>query len=495
MRPTATWFVVAGALFVIDALVLFVFGTNAPGPILSNLVQLGMGIVSVLACYSASRRSGLLGRYFWRLMTATFSIWVLGQSAGTYAELFSHPEVLPVSELMFALSGAPFGMALFLDPEHESSRFDRLHILDFLQVLLFYVTVYLRFSHSDLAPASGNAAWSRALCYDSVLTGSFLLRTILTDSKPVRRLFGRMLGFLALSTAADTYANYPGGRVWVSGEWFDLVWISLTLMPLLIAVTWHVRDCPESTGLPARSQSIIIQQFFPLLYPSLTFCLSGGVAATHPNWAVLLVVGSFGCFSGRLLVTQSRLQSSERSLWELNRRLAQLSSLDGLTSVANRRMFDQTIQEEWRRACRTDDALSLIMIDLDHFKPLNDAFGHQRGDECLVRIAAELKSHMRRSGDLVARFGGEEFVVLLPKTGIGEAMYQAERIRHAVESLAIQHPTSKSGVVTASFGVAAAAPDACPDAYTLLRAADQALYAAKRAGRNCVSCTPERAVA
>jgi diguanylate cyclase (GGDEF)-like protein len=153
------------------------------------------------------------------------------------------------------------------------------------------------------------------------------------------------------------------------------------------------------------------------------------------------------------------------------------------------------MEEEWRRACRNDDPLSLIMIDLDHFKALNDSFGHQRGDECLIRIATELRSHVRRSGDLIARFGGEEFVVLLPQTGIHEAMYQAERIRHAVELLGIQHPTSKSGVVTASFGVAAATPDVCPDAYTLLRAADQALYAAKRAGRNCVTCTPQRAVA
>src|SRR5581483_34449 len=114
----AVWIVVAGALFVMEALVIFVFGTHAPGPILSNLVQLGMGITCVLACSAASRRSGPLGCYFWRLMTATFLIWVIGQSVGTYAELFLHPELLPGSELLFALSAAPFGMALFLDPEH-----------------------------------------------------------------------------------------------------------------------------------------------------------------------------------------------------------------------------------------------------------------------------------------------------------------------------------------------------------------------------------------
>ena len=126
------------------------------------------------------------------------------------------------------------------------------------------------------------------------------------------------------------------------------------------------------------------------------------------------------------------------------------------------------------------------MIDVDYFKALNDSLGHTHGDECLIRVASELKSQVRRAGDLVARFGGEEFVILLPLMGAAQAAALAESARRGIAELGLPHPGSPFGVVTASFGVAVAELDLFHEAQTLVQAADRALYGAKRDGRNRV---------
>lgn len=167
--------------------------------------------------------------------------------------------------------------------------------------------------------------------------------------------------------------------------------------------------------------------------------------------------------------------------------LQRLSSLDGLTEIANRRKLDEYLDREWKRAIRTRHPLSLIMCDIDFFKDYNDAYGHQKGDECLKKVAMTLCNKLRRPGDLVARYGGEEFAAILPDTEAGDAGLVAEALRTGVEALGITHSSSSiSKVVTISLGVATLIPqrDSSPD--QLIMAADQALYQAKRDGRNRV---------
>lgn len=172
---------------------------------------------------------------------------------------------------------------------------------------------------------------------------------------------------------------------------------------------------------------------------------------------------------------------------EAQAELERLATRDGLTSVANRRCFDQTLNTEWRRATREARALSLLMIDVDYFKFYNDTYGHQGGDECLRRIAAAMSGVVKRSSDSVARYGGEEFAILLPATDPEGASLVAERIRAAVESLAMPH--EKSGVadhVTVSIGVASAIVSTGGMPTQLVGVADAALYRAKKEGRNRV---------
>jgi diguanylate cyclase (GGDEF)-like protein len=165
--------------------------------------------------------------------------------------------------------------------------------------------------------------------------------------------------------------------------------------------------------------------------------------------------------------------------------LQQLATRDGLTGLANRRCFDDTLQAEWQRALRQQQALSLLMVDVDNFKHYNDAYGHVGGDECLQRVAAAVASEMR-ANDLVARYGGEEFAVILPNQSLKGAAIVAERIRSRVEQLQLPNLAPDS-VVTVSIGAATALPAPESDAGQLVATADAALYRAKHMGRNRIS--------
>ncbi|HEX2556243.1 MAG TPA: diguanylate cyclase [Microvirga sp.] len=179
----------------------------------------------------------------------------------------------------------------------------------------------------------------------------------------------------------------------------------------------------------------------------------------------------------------------------LEERLRQQASEDGLTGLANRRAFDERLEEEWRRARRGGRWLGLLCLDVDHFKQYNDHLGHVQGDACLRRIGEVLRERCRMS-DFVARTGGEEFCIILPDTDPAGAAVVAEGVRAAVEGLNLVHPGSPGGTVTASIGVASLQPSMDEAATTLLNRADQALYEAKRAGRNrIVSATPLRSAA
>ena len=160
---------------------------------------------------------------------------------------------------------------------------------------------------------------------------------------------------------------------------------------------------------------------------------------------------------------------------------------DGLTGIANRRHFDVAIEREHRRARRHGTPLSLLMIDIDHFKAYNDHYGHQKGDQCLIQVAAALSGMLKRSADLMARYGGEEFAMILPDTDTAQATQMAETIRARAEALAIVHAHGgNSGVVTVSIGVATRSVASAINIDTLIGAADRALYQAKRRGRNRV---------
>ena len=179
-----------------------------------------------------------------------------------------------------------------------------------------------------------------------------------------------------------------------------------------------------------------------------------------------------------------RRRRAETELLEANDRLEVMAATDALTGLANRRAFERVLQQEWRRAIRAQTPLALMMLDADWFKSLNDTQGHAAGDRVLRAIGGCIQQNALRPSDVAARYGGEEFVVIMPETDAEGALVIAERMRQAIQALALPHAGSASGVVTVSVGVASGWPQTEAGGAQLLRQADGALYDAKAAGRN-----------
>lgn len=229
--------------------------------------------------------------------------------------------------------------------------------------------------------------------------------------------------------------------------------------------------------------------------------LIGILVSTYLNgdidWTFLNLTYTFSSFLGMTLAYATDRQHRENYLQncmiELNRielmqqaqQLSLLSQQDALTGLANRRYLDETLDNEWRRALRHETPLTIMMVDIDFFKPYNDSLGHLKGDQCLKDIATAISSIAARSGDLVARYGGEEFLLLFPMTNAQQAKIQAERLMNAIKKIAIVHPCSSvSPYVTISVGVATTIPRLNDSISAFVSRADHALYQAKTNGRN-----------
>jgi diguanylate cyclase (GGDEF)-like protein len=223
-------------------------------------------------------------------------------------------------------------------------------------------------------------------------------------------------------------------------------------------------------------------------------CASNGLSAE--NWCVMpkgakrlyLAIDAGPIFndSGEVVAVVESLRDITAQK-QAEAELQALASSDGLTNIGNRRFFDQRLNDEWRRASRQGSPMSLLLVDIDFFKQYNDAFGHQSGDECLRLVAATIVRQLFRSGDVAARYGGEEFAVILPDTDAIGAFEVGERIREAIEALALPHPAADGvGFVTGSIGVASVDVSPAHPMEQLVCFADIALYRAKDAGRNQV---------
>ncbi len=205
------------------------------------------------------------------------------------------------------------------------------------------------------------------------------------------------------------------------------------------------------------------------------------VRASQEPW-----VAEFAPLAAALDDMAAKLAAREEELQIANQHLEELASLDGLSGLANRRGFDREIEREWHRAGEKCAPLALMMVDIDHFKLFNDRYGHVAGDTCLRAVGETLSLVTLDEAVLVARYGGEEFALLLPGLDLERAGAIAEEARKAVEDLQINHSESPCGYVTVSIGVESVIPDKFQSTADLIEAADTALYAAKRRGRNNV---------
>ena len=197
--------------------------------------------------------------------------------------------------------------------------------------------------------------------------------------------------------------------------------------------------------------------------------------------------GLVATFGAAFIAVSVMLGTQLRRRMRAESELVLLARTDGLTGLNNRRSFGEVLDREWRRARRARSVFSLLFVDVDRFKAYNDTYGHQAGDDALAAVARCIGENIRRPADTAARYGGEEFVVLLPDTPETGAAQIAERIRAAIDELALEHAGSEHGHITASIGLASWTPEDDEEAGSVIKAADEALYYAKATGRNKVA--------
>ncbi|MBE9113125.1 diguanylate cyclase [Nodosilinea sp. LEGE 07298] len=217
----------------------------------------------------------------------------------------------------------------------------------------------------------------------------------------------------------------------------------------------------------------------------------------HPVWGILVVhacgehrqwqpfeANMLQHFADQLTTALNQAELYQQ-LQAANRELDRISKVDSLTQLANRRWLDEYLTQEWQRLAREHKPLSVVLADVDFFKPYNDTYGHAAGDQCLIDIANAIHHGVRRPADLAARYGGEEFALVLPDTDTAGAIRVVQMVRHHLQILGLPHGASPSSpTITLSFGIATLVPTPGSPAESILAAADQALYAAKDAGRN-----------
>jgi diguanylate cyclase (GGDEF)-like protein len=317
------------------------------------------------------------------------------------------------------------------------------------------------------------------------------VRLLGVETAPCRHFFFVLTAYLLTSTLFAAVRN----RLILTGT---SPFLELMLLPQYVVFgLLCLRPSPRwlESYHPNPPLVYVTESLSPLFLGLGLLGVSISILSHHPALgaigASIAVIG----YGIRNVITQSEQMVTERTLLQLQGQLQSLVVTDSLTGIANRRCFDQTLEREWNRVTRTQDPLSMLLIDIDFFKNLNDQYGHRKGDQCLVAIAAALESASPRSGDLVARYGGEEFAVILPSTHRNGAESVARRMQQAVWDLMIQNETSIGPYATISIGIATYEFPQPGSPSALIEAADRALYTAKRNGRNRVEHFPLQHIA
>jgi diguanylate cyclase (GGDEF)-like protein len=291
------------------------------------------------------------------------------------------------------------------------------------------------------------------------------------------------------------------GNFVVWSRWYQRVYLPGATVLAAVFLTAASFFMPLMPG-PVRLQVLV----FVINTPIVTYLLLGLPfhRATAINAICVLVYSIaasrtgmpaadlLSCISGAALATTMAAvlaytaERATRTQFLQELLLAEIASRDGLTGLQNRATFDGHLNQLWSHAQRTGESLALLLFDVDHFKSYNDSLGHQAGDGCLRQVAGIIKDHARRPFDLAARFGGEEFAIILCGSSLEQARQVGEAVRAAVEALAITNPAATRGIVTVSCGAAALKPQVGRSPQGLVQLADEALYLAKEDGRNCL---------
>jgi diguanylate cyclase (GGDEF)-like protein len=441
---------------------------------------------AIFGCVQAARRVGGSSGTLWWLMSVSVMLNSVADVMDFRAQVMKVVESNPapgVEVLLSTFFCVPLLLAVSMQFDMRALRAIRAinAVVAVATATLFSVLVFSVLTvHGSDRPADLLFITSMFDGLDVFLAAAATVRALGADEREEQFFFYAASIFLWANAVLTSVHN----RILIR---HDYAWLDLLVSgPYLVLVAMSYREASKSVRRPQPSQWMmrIVRSGSPI-FMSLNLLMLGILVSRLHFYigaaGVVLAILSYGVLN---VLTQSKRLEAEETLLASKRLLEGLVGIDGLTGIANRRTFDQKIDMECRAAFRSALPVSLLMVDVDLFKELNDAKGHLVGDRYLVKLAQALQETMPRATDLVARYGGEEFVVLLPATGSFGAATVAKRLHETVSSLRLEHPRSVSGRTTVSIGFATSDGLTQISSMELIRAADRALYRAKGMGRN-----------
>ena len=444
-----------------------------------------------VALYACSRRainSPPVVRRNWGLLSSALFIWLLATLLAARAEFWVHasPAAAQIDDLVYFFYGVPVLLAIATPEDRESISF--FFWLDGILAVavgcLAYVALFdaLPFSSIGFHPLSTQQVIHIYDVEDFSLAVLATARLLISPRRSAEhRFFAIATSYLWVYAVCATIYNHIEAVVDDAGVFDALVGPPFIV---LVLATWFW--APATTSSSDRTERSLPASFIdnarPVLLGLSVVALSAWITRDHFRVAIGTIFGAFVIYGIRSAMLQNRFVRTETDLERARDRLEQLVLQDGLTGIANRRCFDQRLMQEWARARRTGAPLSLLLIDIDHFKKLNDTYGHLVGDESLIQVARILQGAVSRPGDLLARYGGEEFAALLPETGDSGAINVAERLQAALRNILPPAPIERQ--VTISVGVTTWTPPQRCSADHIIETADRALYEAKQNGRD-----------
>ncbi|MEW5836395.1 MAG: diguanylate cyclase [Pseudomonadota bacterium] len=450
-------------------------------------------LVAAAAAVRRGMHEGWRASRGWLLMALGMVSWALGMLASLRQDLFlDNANAAPGdSTLLFVLYGVPILLAISASYVEGESLLVR--AIDTLLALalsyLFYVHV---FSVVTLQGASSRVqAEYMATMLDAenlfVLLAS-AIRFSASDRRHEFQFYRAVITFVGIYTAVTAYYNHfialgdhPG---------FGSLRDPLLDVPFLAFALAAWREGDHAPRRPSPTLVRMVRSGSPLLMALALLVLSIVVLQERFYVGVTGIVVAVLGYGARSTLTQAQHIKNEEGLRRRSDELATMAHTDSLTGLPNRRALDEALERAWYRPGVIRDRITLLMIDIDYFKQLNDTYGHQAGDACLKRIAEALKNVLGRQGDLLGRYGGEEFALVMRGAPLQAGLVVAERLRQTVEALAIEHSRSPHGVVTISVGVSSAMAGLRP-LDLLIAQADSALYQSKRNGRNRITAVDD----
>jgi diguanylate cyclase (GGDEF)-like protein len=446
---------------------------------------------AALACFWRAVRCSSRVRVLWSLLSAAVFLWAVGLSLSAWEDLTRNSMQIDAgaSDLFYLLYGVPILLAISLPTDRpEIGLFPW---IDGVQVVmttcLVYVTLFstFPFMHQVPKPISASLLQATYNIENFAFAGFATLRLLGRPNAPEARRFYQILAaFLWAYTLCAGLYNHVTITLQEQTGMYDLLVIFPFLLVAGCALLPQTQQPAEAKAPMGSLLTSFIDNASPILYTYTLLAFGIAVTRTHFGWAVSAIVIALFVYGARSILLQNRLIRSQYELRQARDQLEVISLRDSLTGVANRRCFDQILAAEWARAMRLQSSLSLLMIDIDYFKNLNDQYGHRYGDECLIKVAAALQSALTRSGDLLARYGGEEFAAILMDTDRQGAEVVAARMQSEVGALMLNNKTSLGDIITISVGIATCITFEGGSAAALVQASDRALYQAKEHGRN-----------